>query len=64
MSDRALVRGTGKRYPKPSGSSSTLEDDGQDGVECAVLYPTLAGFSGERFGAISDPGLNLACMKA
>src|SRR4029078_8378017 len=35
-----------------------------DGVDAAVLYPSLAGFSGERFGAISDPDLQLACVRA
>ena len=36
----------------------------EDRIECAVLYPTLAGFSGECFAAISDPDLQLACTKA
>ena len=29
----------------------------QDGVGYSVLYPSLAGFSGERFGALTDPEL-------
>ncbi len=36
----------------------------QDEIECAVLYPSLAGFSGEIFGAIDDPELGLACLQA
>jgi uncharacterized protein len=35
-----------------------------DGVACSVLYPTLAGFSGEAFGALADPELALACVQA
>jgi predicted TIM-barrel fold metal-dependent hydrolase len=36
----------------------------QDGVTHSVLYPSLAGFSGERFGALGDPELALACAQA
>lgn len=36
----------------------------QDGIERAALYPTVAGFSGETFGAIKDPELELACVQA
>jgi predicted TIM-barrel fold metal-dependent hydrolase len=35
-----------------------------DGVACSVLYPTFAGFSGEKFGALADPELALACVQA
>lgn len=35
-----------------------------DGVACSVLYPTLAGCSGEKFGALADPELALACVRA
>jgi uncharacterized protein len=35
-----------------------------DGVAWAVLYPTIAGFSGETFGAVTDPDLELACVQA
>jgi predicted TIM-barrel fold metal-dependent hydrolase len=35
-----------------------------DGVACSVLYPTFAGFSGETFGALRDPDLELACVQA
>ncbi len=35
-----------------------------DGVGAQVLYPSLAGNSGEVFGAIPDPELQLACVQA
>jgi predicted TIM-barrel fold metal-dependent hydrolase len=35
-----------------------------DGVDFTVLYPTLAGFSGETFAALTDPDLGLACAQA
>jgi predicted TIM-barrel fold metal-dependent hydrolase len=34
------------------------------GVDCSVLYPTVAGFAGEAFGQIKDGGLELACVQA
>jgi predicted TIM-barrel fold metal-dependent hydrolase len=36
----------------------------RDGVDYTVLYPSVAGFSGETFGAIDDPALELACVQA
>ena len=36
----------------------------EDGIDYSVLYPSLAGFSGERFAAISAPELALACVQA
>jgi len=36
----------------------------QDGVDCTVLYPTLAGFSAETFAALTDSDLELACVQA
>ena len=35
-----------------------------DGVAYSVLYPSFAGFSGETFGALKDPDLELACVRA
>ncbi len=35
-----------------------------DGVAYSVLYPTFAGFSGETFGALTDPDLERACVRA
>ncbi len=34
------------------------------GVDYAVLYPSVAGVGGERFGQIEDPELELACVQA
>src|SRR5688500_14482220 len=41
--------------------ATRLEAMDRDGVEYTVLYPSVAGFSGEIFGAINDPELALAC---
>jgi len=35
-----------------------------DGVDCSVLYPTVAGRAGETFGRITEPALELACAQA
>jgi predicted TIM-barrel fold metal-dependent hydrolase len=35
-----------------------------DGVSCSVLYPTVGGTSGEHFGRVTDPELELACVRA
>jgi predicted TIM-barrel fold metal-dependent hydrolase len=35
-----------------------------DGVDYAVLYPSVAGVAGETFGRIEDPELELACVQA
>ena len=35
-----------------------------DGVDFSVLYPTVAGLAGETFGRITDPELELACVRA
>jgi predicted TIM-barrel fold metal-dependent hydrolase len=35
-----------------------------DGVDCAVLYPIVAGLGGQTFGRIADPELELACVQA
>lgn len=35
-----------------------------DGVDCSVLYPTVAGLAGETFGCIEDSELELACVEA
>jgi predicted TIM-barrel fold metal-dependent hydrolase len=36
----------------------------RDGIDRAVLYPMLAGFSGDHFAALKDPDLELACVQA
>jgi uncharacterized protein len=44
--------------------SRRLEAMDQDGVDSVVFYPTLPGSSGERFGTLTDPELELACVQA
>jgi len=44
--------------------AARLEAMDQDGVDCSVLYPTVAGFSGETFAALTDSDLELACVQA
>jgi predicted TIM-barrel fold metal-dependent hydrolase len=34
------------------------------GIDCSVLYPTVAGLAGETFGKLTDPELELACVRA
>jgi predicted TIM-barrel fold metal-dependent hydrolase len=36
----------------------------RDGVDYAVLYPTVAGLAGQIFGKLDDPKLELACVQA
>jgi predicted TIM-barrel fold metal-dependent hydrolase len=36
----------------------------RDGVDYAVLYPTVAGAGGQTFGRLDDPALELACAQA
>jgi len=65
MSDRANVPTRWDEIPKASYDPAVrLKAMTDDGVDCAVLYPSLAGFSGERFGVIADPELELACAQA
>jgi predicted TIM-barrel fold metal-dependent hydrolase len=34
------------------------------GVDCSVLFPTVAGLAGEAFARLLDPELELACVQA
>ena len=65
MSDRVNVPTRWEAIPNaafnPAARLKAMDDDG---VDCAVLYPSLAGFSGEHFGAITDPKLEIACARA
>jgi predicted TIM-barrel fold metal-dependent hydrolase len=36
----------------------------RDGVDYAVLYPTVSGIGGQTFGRIEDPELEIACVRA
>jgi len=65
MPDHAIGPTQWEDIPKAAyDPTERLKTMDEDGIECAVLYPILAGFSGERFGAISDPDLELACVQA
>ena len=35
-----------------------------DGIDVSVLFPNVAGLAGETFGTITDPELELACVRA
>jgi predicted TIM-barrel fold metal-dependent hydrolase len=65
MSERAAAPKRWEDVPQsaylPAERLRTMDNDG---VACSVLYPTLAGFSGEKLGAIADPELALACVQA
>lgn len=65
LNDRAATVARWQDVPKPAyDCAERLRAIDHDGITHSVLYPTLAGFSGERFGAISDPELALACVRA
>lgn len=44
--------------------SERLKAMDADGVDCSALYPTVAGVAGETFGRLTDPDLELACVRA
>lgn len=44
--------------------SERLRAMNADGVAYSALYPTVAGSSGENFGRLTDPALELACVQA
>jgi uncharacterized protein len=46
---------------EPARRAAAME---QQGVDYAVLYPSVAGIGGEVFGRIEDPELELACVRA
>jgi predicted TIM-barrel fold metal-dependent hydrolase len=65
MSDRVSFVSRWEQVPKaaydPAARLKVMDDDG---IDTSVLYPSLPGFSGEIFGAITDPDLELACVQA
>lgn len=65
MSDRVATAIQWDDIPKaaydPAARLKAMDDDGQG---YSVLYPTLPGLSGERFGALADPELALTCAQA
>jgi uncharacterized protein len=46
---------------EPQARLQAMDDDS---IGYSVLYPSLAGFCGERFAALADPELALACVQA
>ncbi|MGH7875318.1 MAG: amidohydrolase family protein [Candidatus Binatia bacterium] len=65
MTDRVTTAKRWEEMPETAFlPTERLKAMDKDGVEHAVLYPSLAGFSGEIFAAIGDPELQLDCVKA
>src|SRR5262245_55942558 len=65
MSDRAAAPKHWEDIPQSAYlPAERLKAMDSDGVACSVLYPSLAGFSGETFGALADSELALACVQA
>ena len=46
---------------RPEARLKVMDDAG---VDCSVLYPTVAGLAGEAFAGLRDPELELACVRA
>ena len=64
LPDRSGTAGAWEGMPKSAcDPSARLKVMDEDEIDYAVLYPTVAGFSGEIFGAIDDPDLELACVR-
>jgi predicted TIM-barrel fold metal-dependent hydrolase len=65
MADRAMVPQRWEDVPEAAYlPSKRLKAMDEDGVDRVILYPTVPGFSGERFGALADTDLQLACVQA
>ncbi len=65
MPDRADTASTWEAIPTAAyDSTARLKIMDEDEIDCAILYPTVGGFSGEIFGAINDADLELACVQA
>lgn len=65
LNDRAVgVKSWNDVPPAAYNRAERLQAMDRDGVDYSVLYPTVAGFSGARFGAIADLDLQLACVQA
>jgi len=45
-------------------ASERLAAMDRDGVDYSVFYPTVAGLSGQVFGRLDDPELEIACVRA
>jgi len=65
MDDRTRVPQSWEEVPKAAYlPGERLRAMDADGVACSVLYPTVAGTSGENFGRLTDADLELACVQA
>lgn len=65
MADRNCTPQTWDEVPKAAYlPAERLRAMDADGVSRSVLYPTVAGTSGDNFGRITDPELELACVRA
>ncbi len=65
MPDRAHEPKRWDEVPRMAFSASDrLKAMDLDGVDYSVLYPTVAGLAGERFGILEDGDLELACVQA
>jgi predicted TIM-barrel fold metal-dependent hydrolase len=65
MPDRAREPQRWEEVPgivfKPDERLATMD---VDGVDCSVLYPSVAGRAGETFGRLTDAALELECVQA
>lgn len=50
--------------PQAFSPSERLKLMDESGIDCSVLYPTVAGLAGDAFGRLEDPELELACVQA
>jgi predicted TIM-barrel fold metal-dependent hydrolase len=65
LDDRAIAPDRWEKIPKPAyDPSERLQAMDRDGIEYAVLYPTLSGCSGEFLGAVSSRELEIECVRA
>ena len=65
MDDRTRVPQRWEEVPKAAYvPAERLRAMDADGVACSVLYPIVAGTSGENFGRLTDADLELACVQA
>ena len=65
MPDRAHEPKRWDEVPRMAFSASDrIKAMDVDGVDYSVLYPTVAGLAGERFGILEDGDLELACVQA
>ncbi len=65
MPDRTREPQRWDEVPRVAASpSERLRAMDVDGVDYSVLYPTVSGLAGETFGSLTDPELELACVRA